>query len=95
MSEMENLTTLRNKLVARRRQLVEAQIKMPGDQLTGDSVASIQEAIDAVDRALADESEEGKVINIIVFRVLPTMPIAICGTSVIDGGAIDTFWRSA
>jgi hypothetical protein len=58
MSEMKNLTALRNKLVARRRQLVEAQINIPVDQVTGNSVASIQQAIDAVDRALTDESDE-------------------------------------
>jgi len=34
------------------------------------------------------------VINIIVFRVLPTMPILIGGTLVIAGGAIITFWKS-
>jgi hypothetical protein len=35
-----------------------------------------------------------QVINIIVFRVLPTMPILIGGTLVIAGGAIITFWKS-
>jgi hypothetical protein len=36
-----------------------------------------------------------QVINAIVFRVLPTMPILIGGRFVIGGGAIITFWRSA
>jgi hypothetical protein len=36
-----------------------------------------------------------QVINAIVFRALPTMPILIGGTFLIAGGAIITFWRSA
>jgi hypothetical protein len=58
MSEMKHLTALRAKLVARRRQLVEAEKSIPVEQLTGDAIADIQAAIDAVDRALTDESEE-------------------------------------
>jgi predicted transcriptional regulator len=46
--ELEKLTTLRKKLVARRRALVES--------LSGESVARIQSAIEAVDRAIEDES---------------------------------------
>jgi hypothetical protein len=58
MSEMKNLAALRTKLVARRRQLVEAEATIPVDKVTGESIARIQEVIDAVDRALTDESEE-------------------------------------
>lgn len=58
MSETKNLTALRNKLVTRRRQLVETQANNPVEQVTPDSIVRIQEAIDAVDRAIADESAE-------------------------------------
>jgi hypothetical protein len=58
MSETKSLTALRSKLVVRRRQLVDSQASTPVEQLTGDPIARIQEAIDAVDRALADESAE-------------------------------------
>ena len=58
MSETKNLTSLRRKLVARRREFVELQANGPLEQLNGDSIVRIQDAIDAVDRALTDESEE-------------------------------------
>lgn len=55
MSEMQKLAALRNKLVVRRRHLVDKLVNTPVDELTGDTMARIQWAIDAVDRALADE----------------------------------------
>lgn len=58
MSEAENLTNLRSKLIARRRQLVATQAGATAEQLSADSIARIQEAIDAVDRAIVDESAE-------------------------------------
>jgi len=58
MSEMKKLTALRTKLVARRRQLVEVEATISVDEVTGESITRIQEAIDAVDRALSDESSE-------------------------------------
>jgi hypothetical protein len=64
MSETKYLTALRTKLIARRRQIVEAQANSPVEQVVPDSIARIQEAIDAVDRAMADESAE-------VFRSRP------------------------
>jgi len=51
--ELEKLTTLRKKLVARRRALVESLHKVGPEQSSGDSLATIQSAIDAVDRANA------------------------------------------
>jgi hypothetical protein len=54
--ELEKLTTLRKKLVARRRALVESLHKVAPDQLSGDSLATIQSAIEAVDRAIEDAS---------------------------------------
>jgi small multidrug resistance family-3 protein len=36
-----------------------------------------------------------QLINAIVFRVLPTLPILVGGAFVIAGGAIITFWRTA
>jgi hypothetical protein len=54
--ELEKLTTLREKLVSRRRALVESLQKVAPEQLSGDSIARIQSAIEAVDRAIEDES---------------------------------------
>jgi hypothetical protein len=54
--ELEKLTTLRKKLVSRRRALVESLHKVAPEQLSGDSIAKIQNAIEAVDRAIEDES---------------------------------------
>jgi hypothetical protein len=54
--EVEKLTTLRKKLVARRRALVESLHKVAQEQLSGDSLATIQSAIEAVHRAIEDES---------------------------------------
>jgi hypothetical protein len=55
MTEIEKLTTLREKLVARRRSLVERFQNAASEHLTGDSIVRIQNAIEAVDRALEDE----------------------------------------
>jgi hypothetical protein len=57
MTEHEKLLLLRKKLVARRRTLVASFEATPPEQLTGESVARIQSAIDAVDRALQDEEQ--------------------------------------
>jgi hypothetical protein len=43
--------------VTRRRALVESLHKAPPEQLSGDSIARIQSAIEAVDRAIHDESQ--------------------------------------
>ena len=55
MTEIEKLTSLREKLVIRRRALVESFQKAAPERLTGDSVVRVQSAIEAVDRAIADE----------------------------------------
>ena len=55
MSEIENLTNLREKLVIRRRALVASFQKVTPDRLTGESIVRIQSAIEAVDRAIEDE----------------------------------------
>ena len=55
MTETDKLIALRQKLVAKRRALVESFQKTPPDQLTGAALARIQSAIDAVDRAIQDE----------------------------------------
>lgn len=55
MTETEKLAVLRQKLVSRRRALVELQHKDSEQQLTGHSLARIQAGIDAVDRAMEDE----------------------------------------
>jgi hypothetical protein len=54
--ELEKLKTLRKKLVSRRRALIESLHKVAPEQLSGDSIARIQSAIEAVDRAIEDES---------------------------------------
>jgi hypothetical protein len=55
VTEIEKLTNLREKLVIRRRSLVEGFRKAAPDRLTGDSITRIQSAIEAVDRAIEDE----------------------------------------
>ena len=55
VTEIEKLTNLREKLVIRRRSLVESFQRAAPERLSGDSVARIQSAIEAVDRAIADE----------------------------------------
>jgi hypothetical protein len=56
VTEIEKLTNLREKLLIRRRSLVEGFQKTAPDRLTGDSITRIQSAIEAVDRAIEDES---------------------------------------
>jgi hypothetical protein len=58
MSETQKLKALRAKLVARRRTLVESFQKTSSQQITGTSIVEIQSAIEAVDRALAEETAE-------------------------------------
>jgi hypothetical protein len=55
VTEIEKLTNLREKLVIRRRSIVESFQKTAPDRLTGDSITQIQSAIEAVDRAIQDE----------------------------------------
>jgi hypothetical protein len=64
MTELEKLAALRNRLVSRRRALVESLHKVAPEQLTGDSIARIQSAIEAVDRAIEEESRtrSGRVV---------------------------------
>ena len=57
MSDIENLASLRHKLLARRRTLVSSLLRAAPEQLTGDSIASIQGAIEAVERAIDEESQ--------------------------------------
>jgi hypothetical protein len=55
VTEIEKLINLREKLVIRRRSIVEGFQKAAPDRLTGDSITHIQSAIEAVDRAIQDE----------------------------------------
>jgi hypothetical protein len=55
MTEIEKLTNLHDKLVARRRILVAQLQKAAPEQLTGESIMRIQSAIEAVNRAIEDE----------------------------------------
>jgi len=55
MTETKKLITLRNKLVGRRRVIVASFQDASIESLTGDAIARIQNAIDAVDRAILDE----------------------------------------
>jgi hypothetical protein len=61
MTEIEKLTSLREKLVIRRRSLVASFQKAAPDRLSGDAIVRIQSAIEAVDRAIEDESSTHKV----------------------------------
>ena len=56
MTEIEKLTALRNKLVARRRALVDDLQRAVPEQLNGESIMQIQNAIEAVNRAVEDEA---------------------------------------
>ena len=55
VTEIEKLTNLREKLVIRRRTLAEAFQRAAPERFTGSSILQIQSAIEAVDRAIADE----------------------------------------
>lgn len=55
MTELDNLTALRKKLVSRRRMLVAAFQQTAPEQMSGESITRIQSAIEAVDRAIEEE----------------------------------------
>ena len=55
MSESIKLMALRDKLVWRRRAVVDSLESAVAELLNGDDIVRIQGAIDAVDRAIADE----------------------------------------
>jgi hypothetical protein len=55
MTELDKLITLRRNLVSRRRVLVASLQNTAPEQLTGKSIARIQSAIEAVDRAIEEE----------------------------------------
>jgi hypothetical protein len=56
MTEIEKLTVLHDKLVARRRVLVESLHRVSPELLTGQSITEIQNAIEAVNRAIEEEA---------------------------------------
>ena len=55
MSESKKLMALRDKLVWRRRAIVDGLQTAVAELLNGDDIMRIQDAIDAVDRSIADE----------------------------------------
>lgn len=55
MSEVSNLNVMREKLVHRRRKIAASFAEETGDGFNGDTIRRVQEAIDAIDRAIADE----------------------------------------
>jgi len=55
MTESKKLSVLRHKLIRQRRAIVERLQNASGDQLGSDEIARVQNAIDAVDKAMADE----------------------------------------
>ena len=61
MTHVEKLTSLREKLVVRRRSLVESLQKAAPEQLTGDSISRTQGAIDAVNGAIDEERHSDSV----------------------------------
>jgi hypothetical protein len=56
MTEIEKLANLRNKLIVRRRLLVANLQEALPERLTGEAIMRIQGAIEAVDRAIEDET---------------------------------------
>ena len=57
MTEIEKLMRLRSKLIARRRMLVAALVNADVEQLTGDAISRIQNAIEAVNSAITQEKQ--------------------------------------
>jgi hypothetical protein len=55
VTEIEKLTKVREKLVTRRRSLMDRFQTVDPGRMTGDSIMQIQGAIEAVDRAIQDE----------------------------------------
>ena len=55
MTESKKLFVLREKLVSRRREIVDSYQTASLELLNGDDIAQIQSAIDAVDKAITDE----------------------------------------
>jgi hypothetical protein len=55
MTESSKLAVLRDKLVNRRRAIVDSFQASTIDRLSGDDLARIQNEIEAVDRAIAEE----------------------------------------
>ena len=55
MPESNKLIVLRDKLVSRRRAIVESLQSASVELLTADDISRIQNEIDAVDRAIAEE----------------------------------------
>jgi hypothetical protein len=63
MTDIEKLTALRNKLVARRRALVDDLQRAVPELLNGASIMQIQSAIEAVNRALQDETHAQRLLT--------------------------------
>jgi len=55
MTESKKLSVLREKLIRQRRSIVDRLQNAAVDQLSNDDLARVQNAIDAVEAALADE----------------------------------------
>lgn len=55
MTESRKLSVLRDKLIRRRRDIVERFQSAPIEQLNGDDLARVQNEIEAVDKAMAEE----------------------------------------
>jgi hypothetical protein len=55
MTESKKLSILRDKLIRQRRAIVERLQNASVDQLRNDDLARVQNEIEAVDRAMADE----------------------------------------
>jgi hypothetical protein len=58
MIEIEQLIILRGRLIAKRRALVASLHNVAPEHLTGESIAQIQGAIDAVDRAIEEQMRQ-------------------------------------
>jgi hypothetical protein len=62
MTEIEKLTALRNKLVARRRALVDDLQRAVPELLNGESIMQIQSVIEAVNKVIEDETRAERLL---------------------------------
>lgn len=58
MIEIEQLIVLRSRLIARRRALVASLQSAAPEQLSGESIAQIQSAVEAVNRAIEEHMRQ-------------------------------------
>jgi hypothetical protein len=63
MTEIEKLMRLRSKLIARRRMLVAVLVNAEVEQLSGEAISRIQNAIEAVNSAITQEKQSSPTVE--------------------------------